>query len=168
MAKREIRWQDGVADALSALPEGLLLTSLSADGKPNPMTIGWASWGILWGRPVAVVMVRPSRFTYGCIEATGDFTITVPGPELDDAVKFCGSRSGRDVDKFQHCGLSPLPCDAVKSPGIAEGRIIYYCTVIHRNDVLPDELAADVIRACYPSGDFHRFYYGEIKLVLAD
>ncbi len=168
MAKEEVLWSEVLERTVDELGSGLLLTSLSEQGKPNAMAIGWASFGIMWGRPVAVVMVRPSRFTYECIEATRDFTISVPTPEMEEAVKFCGTRSGRDVDKFAECDFSPLAIDEVRSPGIEQCNIIYYCSVIHTNDVLPPELDEDVHRTCYPSGDYHRLYYGEIKLVLAD
>ena len=79
---------------------GLLLVSTDADGKPNAMTIGWGTVGIIWGKPIFVVLVRPSRYTYGLMEQTEDFTVNVPSAELREAVAFCGSKSGRDYDKF--------------------------------------------------------------------
>jgi flavin reductase (DIM6/NTAB) family NADH-FMN oxidoreductase RutF len=132
------------------------------------MAIGWASFGVLWGRPVATVMVRPSRYTFGCIESTGDFTLSVPYEHMADAVSFCGTRSGRDVNKFGECRFTRLPGEGVRSPGIAECAVVYFCRVIHCNDVVPAHLDGDVAQACYPAGDYHRFYYGQIELVLAD
>jgi hypothetical protein len=38
--------------------------------------------------------------------------------------------------------------------------------VVHRNDdVLPPELASDIVTADYLQGDYHRFFYGEIMRV---
>ncbi len=169
MAKAEVGWQKYLVEALEGLDSGgLLLSSLDDGGRANAMTIGWASFGVMWGRPTAVVLVRPSRYTFGCIEATGDFAVSVPYPEMADAVKFCGTKSGRNVDKFAECGFTALNVDGVRSPGIAECGLVFFCRVLHRNDVLPPELDRDVQTTCYPSGDYHRFYHGEISVVLAD
>ena len=169
MAKVEVDWKEFLAETLDALVNGgLLLTSVDPKGKPNPMTIGWAAFGIMWGYPTATVMVRPSRYTFGCIENTGDFTISVPYRSLSEQVIYCGTTSGRDVDKFAECGFSPVQREEISSPGIAQCGLIYYCQVAHANDVLPQQLDDDINRACYPSGDYHRFYHGIIKAVVAD
>ncbi len=169
MPKIPVEWNDYLSETLDALVNGgLLLTSLDSSGKPNPMTIGWAAFGVLWGHPVATVMVRPSRYTFGCIETTGDFTISVPYRSLSEQVIYCGTTSGRDVDKFAECSFTPVAAEGVSSPGISQCGLIYFCRVVHYNDVQPPQLDDDINRACYPSGDYHRFYHGVIKAVLAD
>ncbi len=146
---------------------GLLLVSTDADGKPNAMTIGWGTVGIIWGKPIFVVLVRPSRYTHGLMEQTEDFTVNVPSAELREAVAFCGSKSGRDYDKFAEKGLTAVPGKKVKSPIIDECVIHYECKVVHKNDVLKDELASAIVSSAYPAGDFHTIYYGEILSVYA-
>lgn len=146
---------------------GLLLVSADADGKPNAMTIGWGTVGIIWGKPMFVVLVRPSRYTHGLMEQTQDFTVNVPSADLRKAVAFCGSKSGRDCDKFAENGLTAVPGRKVKSPIIDECVIHYECKVVHKNDVLKDELADAIVSAAYPEGDFHTIYYGEILSVYA-
>ena len=69
--------------------EGLLLASTKPDGEINVMTIGWGTVGVIWGRPIFAVLVRPSRYTYQFIEASGEFTVNVPSL----AMKFCGRGS---------------------------------------------------------------------------
>jgi flavin reductase (DIM6/NTAB) family NADH-FMN oxidoreductase RutF len=145
------------------LDPGLLLVARGGDGKrPNAMTIGWASFGVIWGLPVCVVLVRPSRYTYGLIEACGDFTVNVLPADLASAASICGTLSGRDHDKLAMAGLHPVEAQAVSSPILAEALIAYECKVVHKNDVLPDQLAAEVQRSCYPKGDYHRLYFGQI------
>jgi len=146
---------------------GLLLVSVDAKGKPNTMTIGWVTIGIMWGKPIFIVMVRPSRYTYGLIEQAEDFTVNVPPAELDEVVAFCGSVSGRDHDKFAEKGLTAVPGRKVKSPVIEQCVIHYECKVVHKNDVLEDKLAKDIISSFHPEGDFHTIYYGEIVSVYA-
>jgi flavin reductase (DIM6/NTAB) family NADH-FMN oxidoreductase RutF len=142
--------------------EGILVASLDSSGKLNPMTIGWGVFGWIWGRPVYTVLVRPSRYTYGCLEATGDFTVDVQPADRRDIVDFCGTVSGRDQDKMSELDLTPLPSRHVSSPGIAQCPIVFECAVIHKNDVLPPELDGGIAGEYYPEGDFHRVYFGQI------
>lgn len=146
---------------------GLLLVSADADGKPNAMTIGWGTIGIIWGKPIFIVLVRPSRYTYELMEQTDSFTVNVPSPDMADIVAFCGSASGRDHDKFAEKGLTAVPGKKVKAPIMDECVIHYECKVVHKNDVLKDKFAAEIISSCYSGGDFHTIYYGEILSVYA-
>lgn len=169
MPKTSVAYTDYLAETVSALADpGCLLATQGRDGTANAMTIGWGTLGIIWGRPVFVVLVRPSRHTWRLLEENGDFTVNVPPPELRKAVGFCGSRSGRDHDKFLATGLTPLPSQRVAAPIIEECPVAYECRTIHKNRVAPEALAPAVMKDCYRSGDFHTLYYGQILGVLAD
>jgi len=145
---------------------GLLLVSVDNEGKPNAMTIGWGFIGIIWMKPVFIVAVRPSRHTYNLLEQTGDFTVNVPAKGLEKAVEYCGTVSGRDVDKFKECKLTPLPSKYVKSPLVEECVIGYECKIIYKFDLEAEKLPSSVLSVCYPSGDYHRLYFGEILRVV--
>lgn len=147
---------------------GLLLSSTDGRGKQNVMAIGWGNIGIIWGKPMFIVLVRPSRLTYGLIDGTGEFTVNVPSQDLADTVNFCGTVSGRDHDKFKERELTVLPGRRVKSPLIEECVVHYECRVAHKNDVLPKELAQDIPPANYARGDYHRIFFGEIVSVIAN
>ncbi len=145
--------------------EGILIAVPDAAGRLNPMTIGWGIFGWIWGRPIFTVLVRPSRYTYRCLEAVGDFTVNVQPSGRRDIVDFCGTVSGRDHDKMAELKLTPLPSRHITSPGIVECPIVFECKVAHRNDVLPPELADDIRSHYYSEGDFHRVYFGQIMSV---
>jgi len=146
----------------------LLLASVGADGKANVMTIGWGTMGCIWSRPVFIVLVRPSRHTYGRLEQVSDFTVNVPPRELSAAMSYCGTVSGRNYDKFQEAHLTPIPSREVRSPIIKECVVHYECRTLHRNDLAPEALAQAVREEFYPSGDFHRVYFGEIVAAYAE
>lgn len=148
--------------------EGALLVAAGADGRANPMTIGWAAAGNVWGKRILLVLVRPSRYTFGLLEQSGDFTVNVLPPERAEDAKRCGSVSGRDHDKLRECGLTAVPARHVRAPILAEAIIHIECRVVHKNDVIPAELAPSIQSACYPQGDFHRIYYGEVLAVTAE
>jgi len=169
MPKIEANWRDYLEESLRMLGDpGALLVSVDDQGKPNTMAIGWGTIGIIWGKPIFVVLVRPSRFTYGLIDEAGDFTVNIPYPEMAETVEFCGTVSGRDHDKFAERNLTAAPAKTVKSPIIAECAIHYECQVVHKNDVVPKEVAEEIVSSFYPGGDFHRVYFGEILAVQAD
>jgi flavin reductase (DIM6/NTAB) family NADH-FMN oxidoreductase RutF len=147
---------------------GVLLLSVDKGGKPNPMAIGWGNIGVVWGRPMWVVLVRHSRYTHECIEHTGDFTVNVPPEALAGIATFCGTVSGRDHDKMHEKGLAPLPSETVTSPGIDECAIVYECKVVQKTDVVPENFDPAIISHFYGQGDFHRVYFGEILRAVAD
>jgi flavin reductase (DIM6/NTAB) family NADH-FMN oxidoreductase RutF len=148
--------------------DGLLLVTTGADGRPNVMTIGWATMGCIWARPVFIVLVRPSRYTCSRLEESGDFTVNVPPRELAAAVSHCGTVSGREHDKFAEMRLTPVPSRQVRPPIIKECLIHYECRTLHRNELVPDTLVQAVREEFYASGDFHRIYFGEIVAAYAD
>ena len=139
---------------------GLLL--VAGDQKPNPMAIGWMTAGVIWGLPVCVVLVRPSRHTYGLLKACGDFTVNVPADDMVKAVGFCGANSGRDMDKAAKCGLEFGPSADVRVPHLVGCPIHYECRTINTSDMLKERLARSVIDSCYPKGDFHTAFFGQI------
>ena len=169
MTKSDVAYTDFFPAVNKVLTSrGLLLACTDQEGKTNAMTIGWGAIGSIWGLPLWMVLVRPSRYTYGLIERAGDFTVNVPPEHLEKACAFCGSESGRDHDKMAELRLTTTAGRSVRSHVIDDCVINYECRVVHKNDVLPGELAQPIARAAYSSGDYHRVYYGQILAVYAD
>ncbi|MFW6155578.1 MAG: flavin reductase family protein [Planctomycetota bacterium] len=151
---------DRVIDALTS--RGLLLGSYDASGRANIMTIGWGALGSIWSLPMWIVLVRPSRYTYECIEHSGCFTVNVPTEAMSMACATCGSTSGRETDKFAEVGLTAEKARNVLAPTVAECPVVYECQVVHSNDVLPAKLSDEILDGAYVDGDFHRVYYGRV------
>jgi flavin reductase (DIM6/NTAB) family NADH-FMN oxidoreductase RutF len=163
MAKKISDYRDHIEEAIKAFGEDrVLLVSRGKEGLPNVMAIGWGTTGIIWRRPMFVVLVRPSRYTYKLIEETGEFTVNIVPPQLKDVVQYCGAVSGRDYDKFKEKKLTAIPSKKVKTPIIKECILHFECRVVYRSDLIPSELEKSIINALYPRGDFHRVYFGEI------
>jgi flavin reductase (DIM6/NTAB) family NADH-FMN oxidoreductase RutF len=143
--------------------KGLLLVSSRKKGeKPNAMTIGWAFIGRLWNKPFFIVAVRKSRYTYKCIEESGEFTVNVPGRDMDDILQFCGSVSGRDHDKFAEAGIRSGRAKKVSPPIVLGSTIVYECKVAYKSNLMPKSLPKNILSEIYPDRDFHTFYFGEI------
>ncbi len=140
-------------------PGALLVAGVD---KPNVMTIGWGTPGIIWGMPIFSIFVRPSRFTHHLLEANAEFTVCIPTPDLAAEVMVCGTKSGRDTDKFADCNFTLNPGRKVDVPHIAQCPIIYECRSVHKNTVLHQSLDHKIQTTYYSTGDHHDIYYGEI------
>lgn len=142
---------------------GVFLTS--GITKPNTMTMGWGSIAFYWGRPFFVVPVRPSRYTHDLIEEVNEFTVSVPmlGQDFTNQLQQAGKISGRDQDKLIHLGLTTSPSQCVKVPILSQCNLHFECVVRMKQDLqAPLFIDQSIIRSCYPSGDLHTLYYGEI------
>ena len=163
MAMEEIGYTDNLDHTLAQLGKhGLLLNTVDTEGRPNTMTIGWGTVGIIWGKPIFVVLVRPSRFTFANVEAVAEFVVSVPGDDMHETCMYCGTESGRDVDKFADRELTAIDAATVAVPLIEQCVRHYECRVVHRNDVSDAEITPELRSGAYAGGDLHRIYYGEI------
>ena len=163
MAKIIADYRDYITETIKAFDEGrVLLVSHGGKGLPNVMAIGWGTIGIIWQKPIFVVLVRPSHYTYKLIEETEEFTVNIVPPQLKEVVQYCGTVSGRDHNKFKEKQLTGIPSKKVKVPIIKECILNFECRVVYKNDLIPSELEKSIIPALYPKGDFHRVYFGEI------
>jgi flavin reductase (DIM6/NTAB) family NADH-FMN oxidoreductase RutF len=136
---------------------------LTVRGEPelNAMTIGWALLGIMWGKPILTIAVRPSRYTFGLIEKSADFTVSVPSTDMSTQLNYCGTRSGREGDKFAACGLTTVAARKSKSPIIETPGTHFECRIVLKTTFDPHNLAPDYA-AFYSREDFHTIYFGEI------
>jgi flavin reductase (DIM6/NTAB) family NADH-FMN oxidoreductase RutF len=141
---------------------GAFLTT-EASGRADTMTIGWGSAGFFWVKPVLTVVVRYSRFTRELLEQSGYFTVSIPKEgELLEALAFCGTKSGRDTDKFAACNLTRVPGRAVAVPVIGEARTHIECRVVYKADVGRLNLDKAMDARFYADHNYHTLYYGEV------
>src|SRR6056297_3843679 len=114
----EIKFNEHLKEVNDAIAIGAFLTVKDED-KLNTMTIGWGSVGFVWGRPIFTVLVRHSRYTHNLIENTDQFTVSVPfGDRLKRETDYCGTHSGRDVNKFKELGLELIEPKQLDPPFI--------------------------------------------------
>ena len=120
MTKSSVRPEDlGKFYTYAAPKSAILVTAVDEKGKPNIITLAWHS-PISIDPPLYGISVHPKRYTHELIETTKEFVVNFPPWKLLDKVHYCGSVSGRKVDKFRHTGLTPWPSEKVRPPSIAE------------------------------------------------
>jgi flavin reductase (DIM6/NTAB) family NADH-FMN oxidoreductase RutF len=140
---------------------GAFLTAQAGD-ELNIMTIGWATLGFIWGRPIFTVAVRKNRHTFGIIERARDFTVSVPMSGMTKQLEFCGTKSGRTRKKFEECGLELFPSVSVRTPIVLVAGFQFECRLVYKSAMDPAFLI-DEYKNLYPEKDYHTLYYGEIK-----
>ncbi|MGI6066563.1 MAG: flavin reductase family protein [Bacillota bacterium] len=159
---KDIAFSELAKETLEQIKSGAFLVVQDGD-KANIMTIGWGSIGFIWKRPVFTVLVRYSRYTYELLEKVNEFTVNFPlQNNMNQELSFCGTKSGRDVDKFMECRLTPVPAKKVAAPVIKECDYFYECRIVCRQAMQPALVDEEIISTSYPNGDFHMLYYGEI------
>ncbi len=141
----------------------LLLTAGElAEGRFNTMTVAWGGLGAMWHKPMAMIVVRPTRHTFQFCEGYDTFTLCAFGEQHRAALKLCGSRSGRDTDKVAATGLHPVASTRIAAPGFDEASLILECRKIYHSDFNPGAFLDPAIEENYPKRDYHRMYFGEI------
>lgn len=130
----------------------------------NPMTIGWGQFGIIWNKQTFSVYVRHSRYTHELLDHASSFTVSVPKPgTMKDALVFCGTKSGRDIDKMAALNASIFPARFGGQGGFSGCRYHIECRILLRTD-LDEHLLEDdaLVSRYYQDGDTHTMLIGEI------
>jgi flavin reductase (DIM6/NTAB) family NADH-FMN oxidoreductase RutF len=110
------------------IPLPVVMVSCQSEGKPNIITLAWV--GVVCSEPPMVgISIRPSRHSFGIIKESKEFVLNIVNEDLVKQADFCGSYSGREVDKFKELNLTPIIGEKVKAPLIKESPINLECQV---------------------------------------
>lgn len=147
------------------LPGGVFLTT-KAQGEVNTMTMGWSTTGYIWVEDVLMAPVRKSRYTHELLEKSDYFTVSVPlNNQLKQELNYCGSKSGRDVNKIEELDLELIEVEESEVPVIKGNDLHFICKIKYHQDMLEENLDEEILEKRYPNRDMHTFYYGEVVAV---
>ncbi|MCL1819879.1 MAG: flavin reductase [Oscillospiraceae bacterium] len=140
-----------------------MLITAEKDGKVNTMTASWGGLGIMWGLPVAYVVIRPQRYTREFLDASDKFTASFYSEEYRPALNLCGVKSGRDCDKIAEAGLTTVRSDNgftwfEQADDVLCLKKLYVQQFEESSFIYPE-----IHKANYPKKDFHFLYIGEIE-----
>ncbi len=145
----------------SKIADDWFLVTAGDESGYNTMTASWGSVGTMWGKSVAVTVIRPQRYTKEFVDKSEYFTISFLKDGNKDKLSFCGTKSGRDFDKAKETGLVPLFID--NTTAFEQAELILICKKVFAQDITPDSfLDKTLIDRWYPEKDFHTAYVGEI------
>ena len=158
---KKMDYMEAANAAMAKIREGVFLT-VKAGEEINTMTIGWATLGYVWRKPIMMVAVRFTRHTFTIIEKAQDFTVSIPSTDMKKEIMFCGTKSGRDYDKFKECGLKLTGSQTVTTPIIDVPGLHYECRIVYKSAMNPEFLDKAYDEKVYPQKDYHTLYFGEI------
>ena len=139
------------------------LVSAGDKDKWNTMTISWGAVGELWGKDVVFAFIRPQRYTKEFMDKSDYFTVSFFDEEYKDALKLCGTKSGRDCDKLGLAGLTAEYDGEAVYP--SQARLVIKCRKIAVQQLDNSGFVDESIESNYKSGDYHFVYIGEIEKV---
>ncbi len=168
--RKEINAYEYAPHILNHLTHSGILVTAKVSGKVNPITIGWGTIGMQWGKPLFQAYIRESRYTKAMLDEAGEFTVNIPLERTDrvkEILAFCGTKSGRDFDKAAELGLTLVDGETVAAPAIKELPLTLECKVIYSVRQDASAMPEDVTGKYYPNWkndatDVHSVYYGEI------
>ena len=151
-------------DILSVFDKKWALLTAGDSDKFNTMTISWGGLGTIWGKPVASVYVRTSRYTHDFMDANDFFTVSFYPEEFKQILGVLGSKSGRDMDKMKGSGLTPVQTG--ESMSFKEAEITLICRKLFRQQLDVASIPEDVAKAMYEGQAPHDMYIGEIVEII--
>ena len=161
---REITPEELNGNVFKMIDSDWMLVTAADGEKINTMTASWGGLGILWNKPVAFVFIRPQRYTYEFTEKSDRMTLTFFGGEKREALKICGTKSGRDCDKISEAGLVPVKLG--EGAYTFEGaEVCIECRKIYTDVIKPESMIDEDIMKNYPKNDFHKVYVCEIEKI---
>ena len=146
----------------SMLDDEWMLITAGTKESFNTMTASWGGFGILWNKPVAFIFIRPQRHTLGFVDNEDYFTLSFFGEKYRDILSFCGSRSGREVDKVAETGLVPLETGN-GAIYFEQAKLMLECSKLYRDKIRPENfMMRELEKKIYRQKDYHFIYVAEI------
>ncbi|MCI8371951.1 MAG: flavin reductase family protein [Lachnospiraceae bacterium] len=145
----------------------MLITALK-DNKVNTMTASWGGLGVMWGKNVAFIVVRNSRYTKEFIDGSTTFSLSFFDEKYKTTLKYLGAVSGRDEDKISNAKLKVQIHEPGETPFIDEANLVLICRKMYMGELGPDGFQLPQIQEqWYKDEDYHVLYIGEITEILA-
>jgi flavin reductase (DIM6/NTAB) family NADH-FMN oxidoreductase RutF len=149
-------------------PNPAILVSCSNDNRDNIITLAWAGT-VCSAPPLISISIRPSRYSHELIRLSREFVINIPDEKMAAICDYCGTKSGKNVDKFKDLSLHKEKGLNVNVPLINECPVNIECKVkdiirLGTHDMFIGEVvnvnAAEEI--IYPDGDID---YSKISML---
>ena len=150
----------------AAIGKDWMLICAGKEGKTNAMTASWGGLGVMWGRNVAFVVIRPQRYTKEFVDGSDAFSLNFFADTYREKLNYFGAVSGRDEDKIGKTGMTVNTAEA--APYFEESHTAILCKKLFAQPYSPDAfIAPDVVSQWYPKKDFHTLYIAEVTKILA-
>lgn len=142
-----------------------MLVTAAREGRINTMTASWGGLGVMWGKNVVYVVLRPQRYTKEFVDHAEGFSLSFFNRDYKKTLGYLGKVSGRDEDKIAQSGLTPA--DEAGIPYFGEADTVILCKKLFAQPYLEESfIQRDIIDKWYPERDYHTLYIAEVTDVL--
>lgn len=165
MGFKEVSAEELQFNPFTKIGKEWMLVTAGDETKHNTMTASWGGVGVMWGKNVVSVYIRPQRYTKEFVDANDTFTLSFYDESYKKALGILGSKSGRDCDKEAEAGLTPYYIDGTTA--FEEADMILVCKKQYHQDMAAKHF--DVVEndeKWYPDKDYHTMYMAEVVKVL--
>lgn len=128
--------------------------------KFNTMTISWGGLGTIWGKPVATVYVRTSRYTHEFMDDNEYFTVSFYPEKMKKTLGVLGAKSGRDIDKMHMPELTAE--EAGETVTFKEAEVTLVCRKLFMQTLDPKNMRPEIAEQFYGKDAPHDMYIGEV------
>ncbi|NDW18805.1 flavin reductase family protein [Dysgonomonas sp. 216] len=143
-----------------------MLITAGKDGAVNTMTASWGGFGVMWGKDVVFVVIRPQRYTKEFIDGTDSFSLTFFDESFKKQLSYLGRVSGRDEAKIEKAGLT-VSLNDEKTPYFKDAETVIFAKKLFAQPLNESSfLDTDIIDRWYPEKDFHTLYIAEVTKIL--
>lgn len=162
---KEIKHELLEENPFKIIGEDWLLLTAKKDGKVNTMTASWGGLGIMWGKKVAYIFIRPQRYTKEFVDCADKLSVSVLPSKYKKELSYLGTVSGRDEDKISKANLTLKDYEDV--PTFEEARLTLICKKLYAQELKEDcFIEKENIEKWYPNKDYHTMYVVEIENIL--
>lgn len=148
----EIKTEELNESPFKLIGKDWMLITAKKDDKVNTMTASWGGLGVMWGKDVAYIVVRPQRYTKEFIDNSDTFSLTFFDDEYKKTLGYLGKVSGRDEDKISNSNLTLNTCE--NTPYFEEGKVVLVCKKLYGQYIDPKCFLEDGIdERWYPEKD---------------
>lgn len=165
MSFREIKAEELNMNPFTKIGKEWLLITAGTEEKCNTMTASWGAMGVMWGKNALTVYIRPQRYTKEFVDQEETFTVSVLGEEYRKALNYCGTVSGKGIQKIREAGLTA--CKVEDTMAIQEADLVFVCKKMYHDNIRPECFdQKENEERWYPEKDYHTMYIAEITRVL--
>ena len=161
---RELDVKDFICNPFEKIGSEWMLITAGTKENFNTMTASWGSLGIMWGKNVCFTFIRPQRYTKEFIDNTSTFSLSFFDEDYKKILSYLGTVSGKDENKIEKSGLTPLFLD--NTPCFEEAKLVLVCRKLYNQNILPDcFLDSSLAEKWYKQKDYHTMYISEIEKI---
>ncbi len=116
---------------ISTFPMPVAVISVGTGEDANLITLAYVG-KVCFDPPIIAISIQPKRYSFHLIEKYGEFVINYPTIEQLRESDYCGTRSGREVNKWKKLNLTKQDASVIQVPMIKEFPWNMECKVIKR------------------------------------